>query len=236
MQRYFSESSDGLLSQEDIFHITKVVRLKKGDYFELVSKNMVFLYKIEEINPFKYVEVSKRDVQDNDYHITLLYCLPKGDKMELVIQKATELGIDEIVGLISSRTIVRLDAKDREKKIIRYKKIIKEASEQCHRDIIPDFNGIYDYIQLNKFKYDYMFIADECEAGETSSFYKQVLEIRKGASIAILIGAEGGFSREEVEFACSLGYKKISLGKRILRSETAAISSLAILSFLLERD
>lgn len=236
MQRYFGDSKTGLLSQEDIFHITKVVRLKIGDTFELVSKNTVFLLKIEEINPFRYSEVSKREVKEDDYQITLLYCLPKGDKMELVIQKATELGVNDIIGLISSRTIVRLDNKDREKKSIRYRKIIKEASEQCHRDKIPDFKGIYDFKQLNQFKFDYMFIADECEAGETSSFYKQILDIKKGSSIGILIGAEGGFSRDEVEYVCSLGYKKISLGKRILRSETAAISALALLSFLLERD
>ena len=236
MQRYFVDLETGLLSQDDIFHITKVMRFKVGDTFELVAKNAVFVMKIEEINPLRYVEVSSRPLKEDDYKITLLYCLPKGDKLELVIQKATELGVNEIIGLISSRTIVRLDNKDRAKKLIRYKKILKEASEQCHRDTVPCFDGIYDYKELNKFKFDYMFIADEDESGNTSSFYNQILEIKKGSSIAILVGAEGGFSREEVDFACSLGYKKVSLGKRILRSETAAIASLSILSFILERD
>jgi 16S rRNA (uracil1498-N3)-methyltransferase len=235
MQRYFVNEL-GELSQDDIFHIIKVMRFKVNDQFELVTKNAVFTMKIDQISPFLYSEVSRRDIIKNDYNITLLYCLPKGDKMELVIQKATELGVDEIIGFISSRTIVRLDAKDRVKKIARYQKIIKEASEQCHRDTVPNFNGIYDFKELNKFKFDYCLIADEDESGNTSNLYNTILNIKKGSSIAILVGAEGGFSRDEVNYAKTLGFNPVSLGKRILRSETAAIASLSIISFLLERE
>lgn len=236
MQRYFVEKDGISLTEEDCFHLTKVMRAQIGDTFELVNQEHVFLMQIDQMHPLSYHEIERREKKEGPFSITLYYCLPKGDKFELVLQKATELGVHKIVGLISSRTIVRLDRKDREKKSIRYQKILKEASEQSHRDSIPLWGGIHDFSFIAQHEEETTWIADEDEAGVTQSFYQQLLDLNKPQSIAILVGAEGGFSREEVLFAKQHGFIPISLGKRILRSETAAIASLAILSFFLERD
>lgn len=238
MQRYFLKKINGefLLEQEDIFHIEKVMRARIGDHFEIVDDQSVKEVEITSLKPLNYQEISRRPIQKNKYPIILFYCLPKGDKMELVLQKATELGIHEVYGVISSRTIVRLEKKDQEKKKVRYQKIMKEASEQCLRDDIPTFQDIIDFKSLKNYHFDHMLIAYEGEKGNTHHLYEEILKIKPGEKTAILIGAEGGFSKEEVEFVTSLGYLSISLGKRILRSETAAIASIAFLSLLLERD
>ncbi len=237
MQRYFARKDGISLSEEDQFHLTKVMRAQIGDTFELVNQEYVFIMQIDQTHPLSYHEIEKREKKESAYSITLYYCLPKGDKFELVLQKATELGVHKIVGLISSRTIVRLDEKDREKKSIRYQKILKEASEQSHRDSIPLWGGIHDFSFISEHDEAIAWIADEDEAGTTHSFYQQLINVdKKPQSIAILVGAEGGFSREEVLFAKQHGFIPVSLGERILRSETAAIASLAILSFFLERD
>lgn len=238
MQRYFLKEIDGkfLLDEEDIFHIEKVMRARVEDHFEIVDEDTVKEVKIVALKPLTYDVISTRPIQKNSHPITLFYCLPKGDKMELVLQKATELGIQNVYGVISERTIVRLEKKDQEKKKIRYQRIMKEASEQCLRDDISSFQGIIDFKELAQYHFDHMFIAYEGEKGKTGDFYQEILNIQENETISILVGAEGGFSKEEVQYAISLGYHSISLGKRILRSETAAIASVAFLSMLLERD
>lgn len=238
MQRYFAKQDEDQFSlkEEDCFHLIKVMRSQIGDTFELVNEEGVFVMQIDQIRPLSYHPIEKKEKQVSPFLITLYYCLPKGDKFELVLQKATELGVHKIVGLISSRTIVRLEEKEREKKSVRYQKILKEASEQSHRDTIPIWDGIHDFSYIANHTEQVAFIADEDQVGTTTSFYQQLCTLQEKPSIAILIGAEGGFSRDEVQFAKQHGFVPVSLGKRILRSETAAIASVAILSFFLERD
>lgn len=237
MQRYFLENHDGIysLSKEDIFHIEKVMRSRIGDHFEIVDEKVKEV-EITSLSPLSYQVIQEREKELPICPITLFYCLPKGDKMELVLQKATELGVSSFYGVISSRTIIRLDEKDKEKKLVRYQKIIKEASEQCLRDDIPSMHKIISFKEISSFSFDHKFIAYEGEKGDIHNFYEDILKIKKGESIALVIGAEGGFSLEEVEELTSHGYHSVSLGKRILRSETAAISGVAFLSMLLERE
>ncbi len=238
MQRYFSVLKDGqeVLSDDDLFHITHVMRSRLGDHFEMVGNDFIFVMEVDKLNPFSFHVISKRLKKELPHNITLLYCLPKGDKLDLVIQKATELGVKEIIGLISKRTIVRLDDKDIAKKQVRYERIIKEACEQCERDDLMKWGGVLSFSAIKDLYFDKKYIAYEGEKGITCSFYDEMLKLDRNNSVAILVGPEGGFEKEEVEYANKCGYVSISLGKRVLRSETAAILSVGLLSFMLERD
>ena len=136
MQRYFLKKENNyLLTNDDIFHILKVMRMKLFDNFEIVNNEGAFLVKITSITPFLYEIVKKID-ENNEIngYIRLLYCIPKGEKLDLVIQKSVELGVNEVVLINSSRSIAKIDNKNKEKKLERFSKIIKEASEQSKRD------------------------------------------------------------------------------------------------------
>lgn len=238
MQRYFvtGDIDNISFSEGDIFHIQKVMRFKVGDLIEIVLIGKVYLTKIDFINPLKVTivkELSENRELDNE--ITLLYCLPKGDKLDLVIQKATELGVKNIVGVISSRTIVKIDEKDKKRKIERFNKIIKEAAEQSKRAFLPSFLDVIDYKDISKYKSKHNFIAYEGEALNQNTLFENLNAIKKYETISIIVGAEGGFSPSEVEFANENDFKNVSLGKLILRSETAAIYFLSVLSFMLSR-
>ncbi len=237
MQRYFGINDGGKvhLSEDDIFHITHVMRSRVNDQFELVDDSFILTMVIDNLNPFSYHEAKRIKKNKPFHHITLLYCLPKGDKLDLVVQKATELGAESLIGIISKRTIVRLDKKDIDKKLLRYQRIIKEASEQCFRDDLMTFDKIIPYSEIEKLNFDRKFIAYEGNKGQTLSFIDNIMQISDNERVCILVGPEGGFDQSEVESAISWGFAPISLGKRILRSETAAIMAVGLLSFIMER-
>lgn len=238
MQRYFSISDEFIkISEEDIYHITKVMRGKISSTFEVVYKGLINVCKITSINPFCF-EVSDVYSSSNelDNNVTLFYVLSKGDKNEFVIQKACELGVKNIVFLNSKRSIIKLSQNDFEKKLVRYQKIAKEASEQSKRIVVPTIKGLYDLSNLPKdILCDFNFVAYECESGKTTKtmdFFQQISN--KNHSISILIGPEGGIEESEIAKLEKDGFARISLGKRILRTETAAVYALSVLSFILE--
>lgn len=238
MQRYFAAIHQGKakLLPSDIFHITNVMRMRPLDKVEIAADGHIYLGEVVSLSPFE-VRIISSIIEDHELpnKVTLLYALAKGDKTDLVIQKATELGVSEIIGLVTERTIVRLDDQDKAKKLERYTKIIKEAGEQSQRSILPKMDRIIDYKQIGACHFDYQFIAYEREAGRTDAFYEILRNIPSGASIGIIVGAEGGFSENEVKIANQNGYVNVGLGKRILRSETAAIYALSVIAFILER-
>lgn len=235
MQRYFNLTNNLYsLEKEDVFHIEKVMRMKINDLFQMVFNNETYLCKIIAFNPFKYEIIKKLD-ENNELngYLRLLYCLPKGEKTDLVIQKATELGVNEIVLINSSRSIAKIDDKNKEKKLIRFNKIIKEASEQSKRNKLMILNDVISFNEIKKYKADYSFIAFEKESKNNEINILKYINDFKGKTINILIGPEGGFSDEEVEYSLSLGYNLTSLGKRILRSETACFSLISLISYYL---
>lgn len=235
MQRYFiDESKENIqLSDEQIHHIKNVMRMHVDDEIEIIYKEEGFIYKIVSLNPFEITQVSKiKNSSELNVNLVLLYCLPKGDKLELVIQKATEIGVNEIVLVKSSRCISKFTNDDFRRKRDRYIKIATEASEQSHRFKVPKIEKMINYKDIAKLHFDYAYIAYENE--DLGSFKDDISKIKKGDRVAILIGPEGGFSLEEVEYAEKCNYKSITLGKRILRSETACISSLSVLAYLFE--
>lgn len=237
MQRYFIEKiENGIVkfNDEQSHHLIKVMRMKPGDQITCVIEQKVYLCQIETINPLivKVVE-ELEEKHELDVNVTLLYCLPKGDKLDLVIQKATELGVREIILVQSERCIAKIKQEDQQRKLMRFQTIAKEASEQSKRVIIPQINKVIKFKDINKYNFDHQFIAYENE--DQLNFYESLLNLKKGDSIGILIGSEGGFSIEEVKYAQENGYRSISLGKRILRSETAVFYSLSAISFMAER-
>ena len=234
MQRYFGQIKDNnvYLTKEDEHHILNVIRSKVGDKIEVVDNGNLFLCEMISLKPLsiKVVENINEDSElKND--ITLYYCLSKGEKNDLVIQKSTELGIKRIVLVSSKRCVVKYDNKNIENKILRFYKIAKEAAEQSHRLIIPKIEGPFDLRKLKDvIKENNLFVAYE------ENKLDKAFEVdKKMDSIGILIGPEGGLELEEINYLNSIGFKCVSLGKRILRTETAAIYALSVISNNLER-
>ena len=238
MQRYFFIALDDIrLSNDDIYHINKVMRMKKGDTFEVVLNKKVHLCEIVNLNPFDF-KVIDIDSMDNelDHDITLFYALAKGNKNEIVMQKATELGAKRIVLLSSSRSVEKMSQEAFNKKKERFEKILKEASEQSKRNIIPEILGIYSINKIpQELLCDMNLVAYENDSGSTKETFEILNSIKPNQSISLLIGSEGGISLDELNILKKQGFKDISLGKRILRTETASIYALSVIAFMLER-
>ena len=237
MQRYFAHINQNQtvqLSPDDEHHILHVMRMRKGDEIEVVDDGKVFLCRLDGFNPLNIsvIHEIENDVEIKE-DITLLFALTKGDKTDLVLQKATELGVKKVALITSERTVVNYENKDLDKKLMRFKKIMKEASEQSHRLCVPELLGIFDLKNLPKEVYsDLNYVAYEKDASDTNGMFAS-LEKRK--SISILIGPEGGFSVSEIEMLTKQGFMRTSLGKRILRAETAALYALSVIGYLLEK-
>ena len=234
MQRYFATLVDQqiVLSEDDIHHIIHVMRMKVGDHFEVVVKARLYECEITSLSPLQFNKIEKEEDVEIKTNITLFFALAKGDKIDLVIQKATELGVHKIVLFKSKRCVVNFDNKDIDKKLNRYRKIAKEASEQCHRLIVPEILGVIDLKNIDSYLEEVNLLAYEKLAGNTTESF-EIKERTK--SVSIMIGSEGGFEEEEVNYLTSKGFQTISLGKRILRCETAAIYALSVLAYLLEK-
>ena len=235
MQRYFIDKNYDHIefNYEQLHHITKVMRMNINDKIEAVFNSKCYLLNITSLSPFSF-EIIETLTSNSELNvdITLLYCLPKGDKLDLVIQKATEIGVKNIILVQSSRCVCKFKKEDFNKKLQRFNKIASEASEQSHRLIIPTIKDIIDFKDIKNYSFDHAYIAYEKE--ENNTFKNSFNNVKPHQSIGIIIGSEGGFSQEEVEYAINNGYKSLSLGKRILRSETACLYSLSVLSFLVE--
>ena len=238
MQRYFGKiiGRQVLLEDSDIFHLTRVMRAKVGEKIEVVNEGVVYLAQINRFKPLE-IDVVRRLKENNELpnNIILIAALLKGEKMDLVLQKATELGVSEIVLLQTERTIVKFKKDEKEVKMKRFNLILKEAAEQSRRSIVPHLFRVITLDHLSDIDADVKMIAYEEEAGPTNSFNKIVDAIKPGQKIAVLIGPEGGFAEHEVEIALHHGFKKVSLGKRILRAETAAFYALSVIANRLEK-
>ena len=246
MPRFFIDPSavlDGkiLITGEDAHHICRVLRMKPGDALTVCDFfNTEYRCTVEETRGdgvLLSVSSSSPSKSEPPFPIALYMALPKGDKMELIIQKATELGVTDIIPFSSAFTVVRLDSQNAEKKRERWQKIARSASEQCGRGRIPTVhlpmtfkNAIADgntRTGMHLFCY-------ECEEEQTLKSLFENCPVPEG--ISFFVGAEGGFSKEEAALAKASGYRSVSLGKRILRCETAPLYLLSALSFFYESD
>ena len=235
MQKFFVEDKQIedekiILEGSDVKHIINVLRMKKKDEILIGNKETLDTYiaEIEEIINDKIIAsiVEKLDISNEpNIQIDLYQGLPKFDKMELIIQKTTEVGISSIVPIDMTRCVVKLDEKDAKKKIERWQKIAEVAAKQSKRGKIPEIeNKIKIKEVTNRISdYDLFLVAYE---EENTNKLKDILEQVNNndkIKIGILVGPEGGITKEEVENLKDAGAKVITLGKRILRTETAPI-------------
>jgi len=222
--------------QEDRKHILKVLRLNIGDCVEISDGcGYVYIAEIQSISEsaidLKLLEKRKSEAEP-DVKITLFQSIPKSDKMEIIIQKTVELGITEIVPVISRRTVVRLHSKNEQKKLERWRKIASEAAKQCKRGIIPNVHPPISFEQMLEQICQYDFVVIPYEK-EKELGLKDLLKNRGPAwkKIGIVIGPEGGFAEEEISTAKRAGAVSVTLGPRILRTETAGFVALSIFMY-----
>ena len=237
MQRYFGRKihDNIILEDDDIYHLTKVMRARKGENIEVVADETTFLCEVVSLKPVRIIakKVIKEDNELPNY-VILAACLLKGDKMDFVLQKATELGVSEIILLTSERTIIKIKNQQKDLKLGRYQKILKEAAEQSKRSKIPLINRIISFDRINEIEANVKLIAFEGTKNSLAAFDKKISGIKPNKKIAVIIGPEGGFSLGEVEFAKNHGFTPIGLGSRILRAETASIYALSVIANKLE--
>lgn len=222
----------------DVNHIKNVLRMKQGETI-LVSDGhdneyVCEIAEISDIVTAKIVDMNKQS-RELPIKVTLFQALPKSDKMETVVQKMIELGAVEIVPVKTSRCIVKLDDKKSTKKVARWNEIAKSAAKQSKRGIIPTVSDVMTYEQALEKAKEMDTILFPYEGAEDIDHTREIFgKIDKGASIAIFIGPEGGFSVEEVKKAKDASAQEITLGNRILRTETAGMMIMSVLMYLFE--
>lgn len=230
--RFFAHTNGetALIVGEDAKHIGTVLRMKAGDLAVLCDgEGEDCLCRISAVNK-EYVEFKVLDRQRNEAEpslfVTLYQCMPKGDKMDFIVQKAVELGVGRIVPVLSKRCVSRPDEKSFAKKIQRWQKIAEEAAKQCGRGKIPEVGEQKDFKaavqEYSPGKKGILFY--ECGGAPLS----EIID-RNAEEMGVFVGCEGGFEAEEAELAQSHGIAAATLGKRILRCETAPVAALAVL-------
>ena len=222
------------ITGQDAHHIIDVLRMGPGDSLQVVADDGVSFVGEIMATGINTVTVIAREIlresHEPDVRISLLQGLAKGEKMELIIQKAVEIGVADIFPLAMDHSVVALDPSKAGKKTERWQKIAEAAAKQSKRDMIPAVHGVMRLPQvLQKEKWDLLLIAYE---SENRISLKEVLQAHKNAkSIGVIIGPEGGLSNEEVKVAQEAGGIAVSLGRRILRTETAGLVTAAAILY-----
>ena len=228
-----------VITGPDVNHIRSVLRMRPGQQIRVSDgRQREYLCSLEQLEPDRVLARILSETEGETelpVRITLLQGLPKGDKMEWIIQKAVELGAVRIVPVSLKRCVVKLDAKKAEAKRRRWQAVAESAAKQSGRSVIPQVDPVMTLEEaLRDAKaLDFRLIPYECARGMEEA--RSVLgKIQKGRSTGVFIGPEGGFEKSEVEAAVEAGAHPISLGRRILRTETAGICILSVLMFRLE--
>lgn len=231
MQRYIVDNKNLEIDIDVKRQIINVMRMSVGELFQIVYDKKVYTCEI--------CEISKKDVEykvifeeeyniEKDYKVIIACSIIKEQKMDYLLQKATELGVDEIIPFVSERTVVNIDTK-KDKKIDRWKKIIKEACEQSHRVDMPKIRDIIRFKDIINVESDLKIF---CNTTEMSKNIKKVLQdSKKYGNILIVVGPEGGFSNNEVDFLSNNAFISTTLGSYILRAETVPLFVLSVINY-----
>lgn len=229
------------ITGDDVNHMKNVLRMKNGEAFTVADENGMF-YRCE-VDTLEKQQVTAKILWKEEgsselsSKIYLFQGLPKSDKMELIIQKAVELGAYEIIPVATKRAIVKLDAKKEASKLKRWQSIAEGAAKQSGRMLVPRISEVLTFgeaLQMAQ-KLDINVIPYECARGMDGT--REIFgSIKPGMRVGIFIGPEGGFEESEVEKSKELNVKPVTLGKRILRTETAGLTTLSILMYLLEES
>ncbi|MDE7260403.1 MAG: 16S rRNA (uracil(1498)-N(3))-methyltransferase [Lachnospiraceae bacterium] len=245
MYRFFVEPSQIqdkriVITGRDVNHIKNVLRMKIGE--EIAVSNGIdsreYRCGIEEYTEDEVIctlRFIKEDGVELPSKIYLFQGLPKVDKMELVIQKAVELGVYEVIPVAAKRCVVKLDDKKAAAKVSRWQGIAEAAAKQSKRSVIPAVHAVMSMGEAIAYAKDMDVRLIPYELAEDMSHTKALIEaVSAGSSIAVFIGPEGGFEESEVQAAVSAGIEPITLGRRILRTETAGMTVLSWLMYQLE--
>lgn len=237
-----------LIKGTDVRHIKDVLRMNVGDTVTLCdSRGNEYVCSIDDIcNDFITTSVISAARCASEPRIAIVLCqgVAKGEKMDFIIQKNVELGLNEIIPVLTEHTVVKFaNAKDAEKKQTRWQRISEEAAKQCGRGVVPvvdmpdAFKNVVDHITSDEESKETLYIMPY--ENETENTLKKVLYDNKTAldeggslkRICLFIGPEGGFSKKETEYAISKGFTTVTLGKRILRTETAGMATIAAIRY-----
>ena len=246
MPRFFVDRSqvqgeEIVIQGNDVNHIKNVLRMRPGDELSLSDGEGVdYFCKISSIERDEVrvnIENSWNSYVELPVKIYLFQGLPKGDKMELIIQKAVELGVYEIIPVRTKRVIVKLDDKKESKKIARWQQIAEGGAKQSGRGLIPEVKPVMGFAEALKYAGSLDAALIPYEKAEGIQKTRSIIHDLKGKkSVAIFIGPEGGFDEKEVEDAMNQGVFPVTLGRRILRTETAGLTMLSILMFEFEEE
>lgn len=237
MRRFFLEGviTDVMeLTGTDAHHIAHVLRMAVGDEIVVAdSEGRTARTRIDKITDAVVILSHQEDLADDSeptIKVRLAQCLPKSDKMDFIVQKAVELGASTILPVASENCVVKYTADKAVKRVERWQKIAYEAAKQCKRALVPTVEPIRGLKQLLSSIDDAetVLFCYEAEDGHT---FRQALQTEKSARYTVLIGPEGGFSPEEAELCVQMGAKPVSLGSRILRTETASLAALTMLLY-----
>ena len=235
-----------IITGEDVNHIKNVIRLKVGDEISISNGidgrdyrcGIASITDTEILCELRFI---KEDGVELPSKVYLFQGLPKGDKMELIIQKMVELGVYEIIPVAMKRCVVRLDDKKAKSKIARWQGISEAAAKQSKRGVVPQIHDVMSYQEALEYakEMDVKLVPYEMEetldGASGMAGTKQIIEgLKPGQSVAVFIGPEGGFEESEIQAAIDAGMKPITLGKRILRTETAGMTVMAWLMYQLE--
>ena len=238
MHRFFVRANfaDNMtITGQDAHHIANVLRMKNGEEIQIVSLDQVSaLMTITEVQPEAVKLVVKEllpGANEPVVKIHLVQGLPKSDKLELIIQKAVELGVVEVIPTAMHNSVVKLRGEKAAKKVERWQKIAEAAAKQSKREIIPGIAPCQDFSAMLTATDDIPLKILAYEVEDRQSL-KEVLQANKDKKeIALLIGPEGGIDKEEVALALAHGWQAVSLGKRILRTETAGLAAMAAILY-----
>ena len=224
----------------DVNHMKNVLRMKLHEKAEISDgESRTYLCEVEayeeDVAVLHILEEMEADTEPAS-KLYLFQGLPKSDKMELIVQKAVELGVYQVIPVAMKRSVGRLDDKKAAKKADRWNSIAESAAKQAGRSRIPEVTMPLSYKEALKMaeELDVTLLPYEL-AGGMEVTREVIRQIKSGQSVGIFIGPEGGFEPEEVDAAVSMGAKVITLGRRILRTETAGLATLAVLMFELEQ-
>lgn len=237
MRRFFLKGQLGptiTITGPDAYHINRVLRMKPGERVTLIAEDgqaaIAVIQQVEENCIQLCPEEMIKEERESPVKVSLAQCLPKSDKMDYIVQKAVELGVDSIIPVISQNTVVRYDAKKKAERVSRWQKIAGEAAKQSGRLQVPVVAAVQDLAKL------FQHIDKESKVlllyeGQVDSTLKQVLRNGDSRHYTIIVGPEGGFSPDEVQLCRSMGALVVTLGPRILRTETAPVAAISIVMY-----
>lgn len=230
MQRYFAKNIEDnkiTLSNSDMHHIKNVMRMKENDKVEVVYDKKTYLCNLDN-NLELHIDTVINEDKELPKEIIAIIGLVKEQKMDLVLQKLTELGVSKIIPVNMERSIVKLDTKKEDKKLIRWNTICKEASEQSKRNTIPIVINVINFKDIINIEADLKLC---CSVSEKDNIISNYLSNNNYNSVSFVIGPEGGLTLKEENYLKENNYNLVSLGSLVFRMETACIYMASILNY-----